>query len=76
MDVEYNRDGSVAQLKARSVVFSNHQVKSIDYTETFAPMARMTTIRTLSILAAKIGHCIRWMFTMHSYMEGCSGKYI
>lgn len=52
--VKYNSDGSIERLKARIVVFSNHQVAVIDYTDTFDPVAKMTTVRAfLVVVAAK-----------------------
>ncbi|GAA0147016.1 hypothetical protein LIER_06821 [Lithospermum erythrorhizon] len=45
----------VERLKARLVIFSNHQVVGIDYAETFAPVAKMVTVRAfLAIGASKI----------------------
>ena len=42
--IKYNSDASVECLKAQLVVFGNHQVEWIDYSNTFATILRMTTI--------------------------------
>lgn len=43
---KYDEQGKLEILKARLVIFFHHQVEGIDYNETFAPVAKMTTVRT------------------------------
>ena len=52
--IKYNSDGSIERCKARLVILGNNQKEGIDYHETFAPTAKMATIRTfLAVAAAK-----------------------
>ena len=48
-------DGSVEKYKAHFVAKGFSQKEGIDYEETFAPVARYSSIRTIISLAAKMG---------------------
>ena len=57
-----NPDGPICKHKARLVVKGYAQSYGIDYTETFAPVARHDTIRLLIVLAAHKGWEIHQMY--------------
>jgi hypothetical protein len=52
--IKYAADGSIGKYKARFVACGFSQKEGIDYEETFAPVARYTSIRTIIALAAKM----------------------
>ena len=50
--VKVNLDGSVARLKARLVANEYAQTYDVEYSDTFSPVAKMTSIRIFISLAA------------------------
>ena len=51
-NIEYNADRSVERYKVRLVIKGFSQQKGIDYEQTFSPVVRNATIRTLLSVAA------------------------
>ena len=52
--IEYNSDGTAECHKAWLVIFCNHQVEGVDFTETFTPMAKMVSVKVfLVVVTAK-----------------------
>jgi hypothetical protein len=50
--IKTNSDGSIEQYKAKLVTKGYSQQYGMDYEETFAPVAKMTTIRTLIVVTS------------------------
>eukprot|EP01018_Ginkgo_biloba_P006556 Gb_31929 [translate_table: standard] len=50
--IKYKFDGSIDKHKARLVTKGYAQQEGVDYIETFAPIAKMDTIRTVLVLAS------------------------
>ena len=54
-EVKHAADKSVEKYKARFVAKGFSQKEGIDYEETFAPIARYSSIRTIISLAVEMG---------------------
>jgi hypothetical protein len=52
--IKHVSDGSIEKYKERFVARGFSQKEGIDYEETFAPVARYTSIKTIIALAAKM----------------------
>jgi hypothetical protein len=57
--LKYKADGSLERYKVRLVAKGYTQTFGIDYQETFAPVAKMNTIRILFSLSANLGWCMQ-----------------
>ncbi|OMO85296.1 Integrase, catalytic core [Corchorus capsularis] len=68
--VKTKSDGSVERYKARLVAKGFTQEYGIDYEETFAPVARMTSVRTLIAVASIRGWDMSQMDVKNAFLNG------
>ena len=67
---KYNTDGSLQTFKARLVAKGFRQKEGLDYFDTYAPVARMTSIRTLIALASIYKLHIHQMDVKTAFLNG------
>jgi hypothetical protein len=68
--IKYVVDGSIEKFKARFVARGFSQVEGVDYDETFALVARYTSIRAVISIAAEMGWKIHQMDVKTTFLNG------
>ena len=68
--IKYAADGSIEKYKARFVARGFSQIDGIDYDETFAPVTRYSSIRSILALSAQMGWKIHQMGVKTNFING------
>ncbi|KAJ4768963.1 Retroelement pol polyprotein-like [Rhynchospora pubera] len=68
--IKYHADGQVERYKARLVALGNRQVHGVDFTETFAPVAKMVSVRTFLAVAAARKWELHQMDVHNAFLHG------
>lgn len=65
-----NADGTISRYKARLVAQGFSQTEGLDYTETFSPIVRHSTVRIILALTASSGWKLRQFDVKNTFLHG------
>jgi len=68
--VKYNADGSIEWYKARLVIRGDQQIKGFDFNETFAPVAKMMSVRCFLSMVVARGWELHQLDVNNAFLHG------
>ena len=72
--IKHAADGNIEKYKARFVALGFSQIEGVDYDETFAPVARFSSIRAVISVVAEMGWKIHQMDVKTAFLNGLLQK--
>ena len=68
--IKYHSNGTIKWFKARLVILGNPQVEGIDYTKTFATVAKLVIARIILVVVVAKGWDLHQMDVHNAFLHG------